>query len=156
VSYSILLKHKYIFVIIGFTISSISGFIVYETELPLIFKEQTGFIPREDVIKIASSNAWDKSQPTFVLLKYNKQFMFNEFHMLNFTSYEADPYSKEPTSNGKIVNIICESSCSSSNSTNRFAWNITYADSTTRCYQPHYIDAITGKVIGYEPLHICN
>jgi hypothetical protein len=145
-----LLKHKYIFTIIGIAISSIIGFIIYEIESPLIFKEQTGFIPREDVLKIASSNAWNKSQPTFVLLKYKNQSMFKQFQVLNFTSYDTDPYSKEPTSNGKIVYIFCEPLCSSGNNTDRFAWNITYADSTSRCYAPHYIDAITGKVIGYE------
>ncbi len=139
--------------IIGITISSIIGFIIYEIESPLIFKEQTGFIPREDVLKIVSStawnNAWNKSQPTFVLLKFKDQFMLNQFHVLIFTSYDTDPYSKEPISNGTLVRIFCEPLCPSGNNTDRFAWNITYADSTTRCYTPHYIDAVTGKVIGY-------
>lgn len=124
-------------------------------ESPSIFTIQTGFISKEDVIKIASSNAWDKSQPTFVLVTYQNQTIinrFNEFHVIRV--YDADPYSKTHISNGTPVRIFCTPPCFSDNQTNRFAWDSVYADSITRCYAHHYIDAITGKVIGYQ-LPIC-
>lgn len=127
----------------------------------LIFKTQTGFIIKEDAIKIVNQTVSDKmiSQTTFVLLKYEKQnHTFENYTVYDVTIYGVDPYSKTTPSNGTEISILCQSSCSWGNETHRFAWSVTFSKpmfgQLYDCNRARYVDAITGQYIGFDS-HLC-